>query len=93
MEGIMSYLQKHVFLQRKQKTNVEVFFMIATKNEAKAMTKQFHVTVNVNSIVQHVFQIKDWITKYVEMNLKMIINAKQIKVEILAHVFAGIASI
>ena len=51
MEGIMSYLQKHVFLQRKQKTNVEVFFMIATKNEAKAMTKQFHVTVNVNSIV------------------------------------------
>ena len=31
--------------------NVEVFDMIATKNEAKAMTKQFHVIVNVNSIV------------------------------------------
>ena len=31
--------------------NVEVFDMTATKNEAKAMTKQFHLIVNVNSIV------------------------------------------
>ena len=47
----MSHLQKYMFQKKKKDINVIVFNMIATKNEAKAMTKQFHVIVNVNSIV------------------------------------------
>ena len=34
----MSYHQKYVF-QKKQKTNVKVYYMITKKNEAKTMAK------------------------------------------------------
>ena len=66
---------------------VKVFNMIANKNEAKTMTKIFHVNVNANLIVQHVIQIKNGIIKHVNVNVKIIISAKKIIVGILAHVF------
>ena len=47
----------------------------------------FHETVNANSIVQHVIQIKSGITKHVNVNVKIIIRAQKIIVEILADVF------
>ena len=65
---------------------VKVFNMIANKNEAKTMTKIFHVNVNANLIVQHVIQIKNGIIKHVNVNVKIIISAKRIIVGILAHV-------
>ena len=43
--------------------------------------------VNVNSTVQHVIQIKNGIIKHFNVNVKIIVSAKKIKVEILAHVF------
>ena len=76
MEGIMYYLQKTCVPKETKDINVEVFDMIATRNEAKAMAKQFHVIVNANSIVPHVIQIKNGIIKYVNVNVKIIINAK-----------------
>ena len=47
----------------------------------------FHETVNANSIVQHVIQIKSGITKHVNVNVKIIIRAQKVIVEILADVF------
>ena len=76
MEGIMYYLQKTCVPKETKDINVEVFDMIATRNEAKAMAKQFHVIGNANSIVPHVIQIKNGIIKYVNVNVKIIINAK-----------------
>ena len=47
----------------------------------------FHETVIANSIVQHVIQIKSGITKHVNVNVKIIIRAQKVIVEILADVF------
>ena len=45
--------------------------MTTDKNEAKTTKKNvFQVIVNANSIVQHVIQIKNGITKHVNMNVK-----------------------
>ena len=46
----------------------------------------FHVILNANS-VQHVNQIKKWMIKHVNVNVKIIINVKKIIFRILAHVF------
>ena len=70
---------------------LKVFNMIKSKNEVKTLVK--HIIVNANSIVQHVIQTKNGIRKHVNMNVKIIIRAKQIIVGILAHVFARMASI
>ena len=47
----------------------------------------------VNSIVQHVIQIKNGIIKHVNKNVKIMVSAKKIIFGILAHTFARIASI
>ena len=47
----------------------------------------FHVILNANSVVQHVNQIKKWMIKHVNVNVKIIINVKKIIFRILAHVF------
>ena len=51
-----------------------------------------HVTVNANSIVQYVIQIKNGVIKHVNMNVKIIVSPKKIIVGILVHVFVRIAS-
>ena len=48
--------------------------------------------VNANSIVQYVIQIKNEITKHVNVHVKVIVSAKKIIVGILAHVFVRIVS-
>ena len=53
----------------------------------------FHVIVNKNSIVQYVIQIKNEITKHVNVNVKIIVRTENIIVGILAHVFVRIVSI
>ena len=49
--------------------------------------------LNANSIVQYVIQIKNGITKHVNVNVKIIVRAKAIMVGILAHVFVRIVII
>ena len=51
------------------------------------------MTVNANSIVQQVIQIKNGIIKHVSVNVKIIISEKKVLVGILAHVFVRIVSI
>ena len=53
----------------------------------------FHVTVNVNSIVQYGIKIKNGIIKYVNVSLKIIVNAKEIIVRMPAHASVRITSI
>ena len=48
---------------------------------------------NEISIVEHAIQIKDGIIKHVNVNVKVIVNGKEIIVGILSHVFVRIASI
>ena len=50
----------------------------------------FHATVNAISMIQHIIQNKNEIIKLVNVNVKIIISAKKIKVGILAHVFVKI---
>ena len=47
----------------------------------------FHVISNANSIVEHVIQVKNGITKYVNASVKIIVCAQKIIVGILAYVF------
>ena len=49
--------------------------------------------LNANSIVQHIFQMKNEIIKHVNVTVKIIVNAKKIIVGILAHVLAEMVSI
>ena len=44
-------------------------------------------------IVQYVIQIKNGIIKHVNKNVKVIVSAKRIMVEILVHVFVRMVSI
>ena len=53
----------------------------------------FHIIVNANSTAQHVVQIKNGIIKHANVNVKIIISAKNIIVGVLAHVFVRIVSI
>ena len=53
----------------------------------------FNATVNGNSIVQHVVQIKNGIIKHVNVNVKTNIRGEKIIVGILAPVFMSIVSI
>ena len=53
----------------------------------------FHVIENANSIVQLAIQIKNEITKLVNVNVKIIVHTNKIIVGILVHVFVRIASI
>ena len=46
----------------------------------------FHVIVNPNSIVQYVIQIKNGIIRHVSVNVKIILHAKKIIVEILTYI-------
>ena len=56
--------------------NVQVFSMITSRNEVKAMVKHISLTENANSIVQHVNQIKNEIIIGVSVSVKIIISAK-----------------
>ena len=53
----------------------------------------FHVIANANSVVQPAVQIRNGITKLVNVNVKVIAHAKKIIVGILAHEFVRTASI
>ena len=53
----------------------------------------FYVTLNVNSVVQHVIQIKIAIMKHVNARVKIIVRVKRIIFGILAHVFVKMVSI
>ena len=66
--------------------NVNAFNMITNKDEAT--TEHIYATVNANLI-----QIKNGIIKHVNVNVKIIISAKNIIVGILVHVFVRIVSI
>ena len=51
------------------------------------------MTVNANSIVQYVIQIKKGIIKHVNMHVNIIVRADKITVGILAHSFVRQVSI
>ena len=53
----------------------------------------FYVTLNVNSVLQHVIQIKIAIMKHVNASVKIIVRVKRIIFGILAHVFVKMVSI
>ena len=58
------------------------------------MTEHIHIVVNANSIVvQYAIQIKNRIIKHANVSVNIIIYAKRIIVEILAHVFVRIVII
>ena len=92
--GNCNVLSPKICVPKKTKgINVKVFNMITNKHEAKRMTKHILCDYNSNSTVQHVIQIKNGIIKHVNVNVKIIVSAKEIIVGILAHVFVRIASI
>ena len=51
------------------------------------------MTLNENSIEQHVIQIKHGIIKHVNVSVDIILNAKNIIVGVLEHLFVKIVSI
>ena len=53
----------------------------------------FHVTVNANSIIQHVIQNEKRITKHVNVSVKTIVSAEKTIAGILAHIFVRILRI
>ena len=53
----------------------------------------YNVIENANSVVQIAIQIGNGITKVVNVNLKVIVHAKEIIVGTLPHVFVRMASL
>ena len=66
--------------------NFKAFHIITNKNKAKTMGKHISLIENANSIVQHVIQIKNGTIKHVNVNVKIIVSAKNIIGGILTHV-------
>ena len=65
---------------------MHVFNIIKGINESKTLKSIYRVTLNVNSIVESVIQIKYGITINVDVSVKNIIYVKKIIFEILLHV-------
>ena len=59
----------------------------------KQWQNRFHVIINANSIVQHVIKSNNGIIKHVNMNVRIIVSAKNIIFGILTYAFLRIASI
>ena len=53
----------------------------------------FRAIVNGSLMLKHVIQIKNGIMEHVYVSVKIIVNAKKIAVEILAHAFVKMVSI
>ena len=53
----------------------------------------FHVTANINSIVQHAIQIKGGITKHLNVNVKIIIHVKETVAGAIVYAFVRVISI
>ena len=53
----------------------------------------FRAIVNGSLMLKHVIQIKNGIMEHVYVSLKIIVNAKKITIEILAHAFVKMVSI
>ena len=76
------------------KKEVKLFNIITNQNGPKAIPKHILCDYNVNSIVQHVNQIKnEIIIRNVNVNVKIIISVKKIKNGILSHALVRIANI
>ena len=81
----MTYLQKYVPSKTKD-VNVKVFNMITNRNEAKTIIKHL-MWLQMQVQLQLAIQIKNAVRKHVNVSVKIILHAKKIIVEILAHVF------
>ena len=55
--------------------------------------KIFRMIVNANSVVLHLIQTKNRMTKHVNVTVKIIISAKTIIVRLSANIFMRIANI
>ena len=53
----------------------------------------FRAIVNGSLMLKHVIQIKNGIMEHVYVSVKIIVNAKKITIEILAHAFVKMVSI
>ena len=53
----------------------------------------FRAIVNGSLTLKHVIQIKNGIMEHVYVSVKIIVNAKKITIEILAHAFVKMVSI
>ena len=78
----MSYQPKLGVLKKTKDINVKAFNMATKKMKLKPWQNIFHVILNANSILQHVIQIKNGITKHVNVNVQIIVSAKKIIVAI-----------
>ena len=93
--GSCNVLSPKMYVPEEAKDiNVKAFNVIICKNETKKKRQKiFHYIANVNLIVQHITQIRNVIIKHVNMNVKIIVDAKTIIVGILANVFVRITNI
>ena len=66
--------------------NVKAFNIITKKDETKAMTEHVPVIVNANLIVKHAIQKENGIIKDVNVNVKIIVSPKKIRVGIIKDV-------
>ena len=72
--------KKYMFQAKQKKINVKASNKIRI-NEAKVFIKHNHVIVDINSIVQHLIQIKSEIPKLVNVSVEIIILAKRLYLE------------
>ena len=87
----MSYLKKYVSKETKD-INADECNMITNEDEAKAMTEHISCDCKCNSN-RTIYNSKQKIIKHVNVNVKIIVNAKKIIVGILALAFVRIVSI
>ena len=85
--GSCNVLSPKISIPKESKDiNFKAFNMITKKNEAKTMRKHISCdckcTTVLHSVVQHVIQVKNGIIKQVNTNVKIIISAKKIIVEL-----------
>ena len=78
--------------KKTKEINVKVFNIITNTNEAKQWQNKFHAIANANSILELAIQIKKGIIDYVNVSVKILVNAENVIVGILAHVFVRMIS-
>ena len=91
--GSFIALSPKICVSKKTKEiNVKVFNIITNTNEAKKWQNKFHAIANANSILELAIQIKKGIIDYVNVSVKILVNAENVIVGILANVFVRMIS-
>ena len=90
---LMTYLIKHVFLNKTEDSSLSMFNIITGINESKPLASIYHANRNIDLMEENVIQIVGRIMINAYLSVKNVMYAKYIIFGVLVHVVVKMESI